>query len=255
VYANPSPSESLAATKIATAWRRIRRRKIFMQGLVAIERWQQQQTAELCVPMQLWFNERWRLFALFAAPAPVTRASELSCCVMSCLSKCAWSQQVTPPTFPAKRHETKPLVLMSMFPDFKAAFMAWRAQSESTLPTRVNMRQRAYFMVPTPLSRHFLCPLIHIFQVLRVERSFLRGVMRFWEQITQEMQQGRNTASRWNCERDRLRDIIVQVQRAPARGTARMLCEATSRDIQEEAAAGNTNIDPHTLAKMLRVRE
>jgi hypothetical protein len=58
VYANPSPSESFAATKIATAWRRLRRRKIFMQGLVAIERWQQQQTAELCVPMQLWINER-----------------------------------------------------------------------------------------------------------------------------------------------------------------------------------------------------
>jgi hypothetical protein len=29
------------------------------------------------------------------------------------------------------------------------------------------------------------------------------------------MQQGRNKASRWNSERDRLRDIIVQVQRAP----------------------------------------
>jgi hypothetical protein len=52
-------------------------------------------------------------------------------------------------------HDTKPLVLISMSPDFKAAFMAWRTQSESTLPTRVNMRQRAYFMVPTPLSRHF----------------------------------------------------------------------------------------------------
>jgi hypothetical protein len=39
--------------------------------------------------------------------------------------------------------------------------------------------------------------------------------MRFWEQITREMQQGRNKASRWNSERDRLRDIIVQVQRAP----------------------------------------
>jgi hypothetical protein len=39
--------------------------------------------------------------------------------------------------------------------------------------------------------------------------------MRFWEQITREMQQGRNKASRWNSERDRLRDVIVQVQRAP----------------------------------------
>lgn len=156
VYANPSPSESLAATKIATAWRRIRRRKIFVQGLVAIERWQQQQTAELCVPMQLWFNERWLLCPLLAAPAPVTRTSELSCCAMSCLSKCAWSQQVTPPTFPAKSHaKQNPLFLISMPPDFKAAFMAWRVQSESTLPTRVNMRQRAYFMVPTPFRAIF----------------------------------------------------------------------------------------------------
>jgi hypothetical protein len=82
---------------------------------------------------------------------------------MSCLSKCAWSQQVTPPTFPAKSHaKQNPLFLISVSPDFKAAFMAWRVQSESTLPTRVNMRQRAYFMVPTPLSRHFLCPLVHV---------------------------------------------------------------------------------------------
>ena len=111
-----------------------------------------------------------------------------------------------------KTRETKPLVLISMSPDFKAAFMAWRTQSESTLPTRVNMRQRAYFMVPTPF-RAIFCHFIHVLQVLRVERSFLRGVMRFWEQITREMQQGRNKASRWNSERDRLREIIVQVAR------------------------------------------
>ena len=46
-----------------------------------------------------------------------------------------------------------------------------------------------------------------------MERSFLRRVMRFWEQIKQEMQLGRNKASRWNSERDRLREIIVQVAR------------------------------------------
>jgi hypothetical protein len=42
-YAKPTPSEASAATKIATAWRRIRRRKVYMQGLVALDRWQQQQ--------------------------------------------------------------------------------------------------------------------------------------------------------------------------------------------------------------------
>jgi hypothetical protein len=47
--------------------------------------------------------------------------------------------------------------------------------------------------------------------VLRVERSFLRKVLAFWEQLTQELQQGRNKASRWNSERERLRALIMQV--------------------------------------------
>jgi hypothetical protein len=47
--------------------------------------------------------------------------------------------------------------------------------------------------------------------VLRIERSFLRNVMKFWEQITQEVRQGRSKASRWNVERERLRGLIMQV--------------------------------------------
>jgi hypothetical protein len=58
VYANPTQSESAAVTKIATQWRCRRRRKIYMEGLVALQRWQQQQTAELLLPLQLWFNSR-----------------------------------------------------------------------------------------------------------------------------------------------------------------------------------------------------
>ena len=59
VYANPTQSESAAVTKIATQWRCRRRRKIYMEGLVALQRWQQQQTAELLLPLQLWFNTRY----------------------------------------------------------------------------------------------------------------------------------------------------------------------------------------------------
>lgn len=35
--------------------------------------------------------------------------------------------------------------------------------------------------------------------------------MKFWEQITQEVRQGKSKASRWNLERERLRGIIMQV--------------------------------------------
>jgi hypothetical protein len=93
-YAKPTPTEASAATKIATAWRRIRRRKVYMQGLVALERWQQQQvrpslcqlstsasrlaadaaaqTAELRVPVQLWFDRRFAVcLCTTASPPPV----------------------------------------------------------------------------------------------------------------------------------------------------------------------------------------
>jgi hypothetical protein len=65
-----------------------------------------------------------------------------------------------------------------------------------------------------PSSASNCCSLVKLDvpQVLRVERSFLRSVLSFWEQITQELQQGRNKASRWNSERERLRTLILQVR-------------------------------------------
>ena len=96
-----------------------------------------------------------------------------------------------------------------------------------TLPTRVNMRQRAYFMVrtlfnifpPRNINRFRVLISSLSSQVLRIERSFLRNVMKFWEQICMEMRQGRSKASRWNTERERLRSIIIQV-----RNDTQMLC-------------------------------
>jgi hypothetical protein len=92
------------------------------------------------------------------------------------------------------------MILLSS--DFRAAFRAWRMRSESTLPTRVNMRQRAYFMVRSstlspcintiPPHQHYppASFAVHhsvIHQVLRVERTFLKRVMSHWELLTQEL--------------------------------------------------------------------
>jgi hypothetical protein len=108
------------------------------------------------------------------------------------LSKCEWLPQVIAAPFYRAFHIWKQGISDSFHlfsPDFKAAFKAWRARSESkrpfsapiyiitisaisrpyfrspcsdapvagTLPTRVNMRQRAYFMVNSlgrPLFPH-----------------------------------------------------------------------------------------------------